>query len=88
MVRWPLVSNTLKANKSDQQSEQRFPFDSKGQKGRERGMRGGEEGKKGEKRERGGGKALQREKCKVKEKSMMLRKTNRNTDESLSQKFW
>lgn len=51
MVRWPLVSNTLKANKSDQQSEQKFPFESKGQKGRERAMRGGEEGKEGEKEE-------------------------------------
>lgn len=48
--------------------------------------RGGRKG--GRKRGRGGGKALQREKCKVNEKSMMLRETNRNTDESLSQKFW
>lgn len=42
---------TFKTNKSDQQSKQRFPFDSKGQKGRERGMREGEEWKEGEKEE-------------------------------------
>lgn len=42
---------TLKTNKSDQQSKQRFPFDSKAQKGRERGVRRGEEWKEGEKEE-------------------------------------
>lgn len=42
---------TLKTNKSDQQSKQRFPFDSKGQKGRERGVRRGKEWKEGEKEE-------------------------------------
>lgn len=50
MVRWPLVSNTLETNKADQQSEQRFPFDSKGQKGSERNERKGRKERREKKR--------------------------------------
>lgn len=50
VVRWPLVSNTLETNKADQQSEQRFPFDSKGQKGSERNERKGRKERREKKR--------------------------------------